>query len=75
MLRIAPPAFILFVLVLLGGWWLWDRAQHGLDEIENELEAAVSAELWSASPQRAPAEGAYKESDLPRCHELAGRCR
>jgi hypothetical protein len=36
----------LLILAVYAGWWVWQRAQAGLDAIESELETEIIAELW-----------------------------
>lgn len=47
---------LLLVLASVGGW-LWQKAQAGLDEIDEELSGAVYLELASAAPTSAPPAG------------------
>ncbi len=39
--------FTLGILMALGGWWAWPRAQVGLAQVEAELKAEIVSELWS----------------------------
>ena len=46
-----PITLVFLMLVTIGGWWSWQRAQTGLAEVETAIAGEAIAELWRDQAQ------------------------